>query len=253
MSLAYVRKLQKGIKDLILFNSSWNKRSQIIKELKLSKGVINKIKIYRDLVNHSLRGVVTSIYPLTKYILKKDWSRLVNKYLEVYPHSSPILNRVAKDFPKYLSKQESIVSKYPFVYELALYEWLELEVYEKENVLVNDRKKPCLNPIHVICPFQYPIHKVIERIKDDKLVTKIDKKHTNILIYRDPKTLKVRFFELEPGALAYVKLLKSGLKEDLILRKLVSIFNVSSYQVLKKRIVKLKKVLKKNTMSFLWL
>lgn len=252
MDLTYTRELQKGIKDLILFDSYWNKRDQIRKKLKLPKKLVDKVKVYRELVRNSLSDVVSNIYPYTRKVLKNEWNKLLPAYLEADPPTSPILNRVAEHFPTYLSQQKNILKRYPFISELALYEWLELKVYEKETVEINGRKvgRFLLNPIYEICRFEYSIPLIVNVIKSGKLtkLAKIVKQPTNVLIYRDPKTLTVRFFELEPGAFAYIKLLKRGLREDLIIQKLAGMFSSQNMNCKKveRNIAKLKCTLKNN-------
>jgi len=49
-----------------------------------------------------------------------------------------------------------------------------------------------------------------------KRLGKIIKQPTNVLIYRDPKTLQVRFLELSDGALTYLQLLEIGFHPDFV-------------------------------------
>lgn len=250
MDLTDTKRLQKEIKDLILFNSCWDKRNQIKTKLQIPQKIIERIKIYRELVRNSLSDVISNIYPYTREILKNEWNKLLPAYLEAYPPTSPILNRVAERFSDYLSKQKNILKRYPFISELALYEWLELEVYEKEVAESNGRKngQSLLNPIHVLHRFQFPISEIVENIKNKKRLGRIKQRPTTILIYRDPKTLTVRFFELEPGVLAYIELIKKGLREDLIQKKLAGIFSSHNLDCKKveQSIENLKKILKKD-------
>lgn len=242
MDLACTKKLQQVVKDLILFDSSWRRKEQVKTKLKLSKKTIDRIKIYKELVKNSLQGVISNIYPNTKKILKTEWSKLLSNYLEVYPPISPILNRVAANFPNHLSRQKSIVKKFPFISELALYEWLELETYEKENQQSNGkaRKGLSLNPIHVVCEFHYPVPLIINQIKVSR-ISKFFEKKTNVLIYRDPKNLKVRFFELSDGTFTCLKLLKRGLKGSILIKHLAGLYKVekSEYKLFRKNFCKL--------------
>lgn len=230
MDLTDTKRLQKGIKDLILFNSCWEKRNQIKTKLQIPQKIIERIKIYRELVRNSLKDVVSNIYPYTRKVLKNKWNKLLPAYLEAYPPTSPILNRVAEHFPTYLLKQKNILKRYPFISELALYEWLELEVYEKENI--NDKKKIkngfCLNPAHTIPRFQYPVPQIIEIIKSKKLtkLAEVTKQPTNVLIYRDPKTLTVRFFELSLATSTYLKLVEKGFEKSKALNLLVKQYKI---------------------------
>ncbi len=222
-----LQEIEKTIKDLILFDSAWNKRTKTRKSL--PKATLQRIKIYRDLVNNSFTGLITKIYRNTYKLLHKNWKTLISKYIEAYPPNSPILNKVAESFPLFLGKQKEIIKKYPFIYELALYEWLEVEIYEKENDSGSTNGKQAgfiLNPVHKICKFKYPISDITEKIEAGKPLGKISKNPVNILIYRDPKTLNVRFNEISPGTLAYLELCLSGFSHEMVVMILIEHYKI---------------------------
>lgn len=240
MSTSTLYKTQKTIKDLILFDSTWNKRHKI---KTLSKQTIERIGVYRQLVYNSFYDLLTSVYPNAYELLKKGWEKLLHDYIEAYPPTSPILNKVVEHFPKFLSKQKKILKKYPFIVELSTYEWLELEVSEKENI-----EKTLVNPAHVLCHFQYPIPEILEMIKNKKLNNKIKPKETNLLIYRDPKDFTVRFFELSHSTLSYIELLKKRFTHNKTIQTLAKIYQIQKkdFGTFKKQANKLVKTLKGN-------
>ena len=218
-----LQETEKTIKDLILFDSAWNKRTKIGKNL--PKAALQKIKVYRYLVKNSFTDLITKIYPGTYKLLHKSWKTLISKYIEAYPPSSPILNKVAENFPFFLAEQKKIIKKYPFMHELALYEWLEVEVYERVGDTTGGRSGD-LNPIHEICKFEYPIPEIVEKIESNKPMGKVSKQPVNVLIYRDPKTLNVRFNEVSSGALAYLELLLSGFPHEMTLMILQEYYKI---------------------------
>lgn len=251
MSISGLRKTQKVIKDLILFDSVWKKRNKIQLAKKLQKKTIKRIAVYRDLVKSSFSSLISNIYPHTKRFFNKKWNELLSKYIETYPPSSPILNKAAEHLPKYLSKRKDILKKYPFIGELAHYEWLEVEIYERDGETAKRRrggknKGLILNPIHEICKFEYPIPEIIERLVDKRKIGKITKQPTNVLIYRDPKTLQVRFIELSDGALTYLQLLEMGFHSGFIPKFLTEHYQIegSSLKGFHSELNKLVKTLK---------
>ena len=239
-----LKRIQKIIKDLILFDSVWNKRSKV---KGLSKLTIERIKIYRELVKNSFYDISTNIYPFTYKLLSKSWDKLLSDYLEKYPPSSPILNKVIEHLPEYLSARKDILKKYPFISELAHYEWLEVEIYEREGSS-GKSKILSLNPVHEICTFQYPIPEIVEMIENNQTLGKIYKQKTNVLVYRDPKDFSVRFFELSTSTLAFVELLKTGFSIDMVIYFLANAYQVdeSGYKAFEKEAMKLVSLLKKS-------
>ena len=239
-----LKKTQKIIKDLILFDSIWKKRNEV---KGLSGATLEKIKIYRGLVRNSFFDMSTNIYPYTSKLLSKSWDVLLSDYIEKYPPGSPILNKVVEHIPQYLSARKDILKKYPFINELARYEWLEVEIYEREG---NGKKSKILslNPVHEVCTFQYAIPEIVEMIENKKPLEKIYKQRTNVLAYRDPKYFCVRFFELSTSSLAFIDLLKSGFPIDMVIYFLANAYQVdeSGYKAFEKEAMKLVSVLKKN-------
>lgn len=244
----HLKKTQKTIKDLILFDSAWKKRN---KATGIKKETLKKLETYRTLVKNTLYDILNKIYPYTKTLFKKGWNELLSRYIEDYPPTSPILNKVAECLPEFLSRQKNIVKKYPFINELAKYEWLEVEIYERDGVPTRRRKGEknkglILNPIHEICKFEYPIPEIIERLVDKRKMGKITKQPTNVLIYRDPKTLQVHFIELSDGALTYLQLLEIGFHSGFIPKFLAEHYQIegSSLKGFHSELNKLVKTLK---------
>ena len=217
-----LKKTQEVIKDLILFNSAWNKRKKIKSPYKLD---FERIGVYRDLVKTSFTELITNIYPLTYSLFKNHWKELLSKYIEAYPPKSPVLVRAAEDFPVFLAKQKDITKKYPFIPELAKYEWFEVDLCEREEHH-NGTKIQGLNPVHELCRFEYSIPEIAELLEKNKRLNKITKQPTNVFIYRDPKDLSIRFFELSPSSLQYIELLNLGFTHAAIVSFLATAYNV---------------------------
>jgi len=239
-----LKKTQKTIKDLILFNSAWKNRSKI---KNLSKATIERIKIYRELVRSSFHGMSINIYPYTYKLLSKNWNPLLSDFVEKYPPSSPILNKVVEYLPAYLFTRKDLLKKYPFISELARYEWLEVEIYEREGEMKKN-KILSLNPVHEICTFNYAIPEIVEMIENEQPLGTIYKQKANVLIYRDPKDFSVRFFELSASTLAFIELLKSGFSIDMVIYFLANAYQIDekSYKSFEKEAMKLVSLLEKS-------
>lgn len=226
MNKTQLKETLKVVKDLIMFDSAWNKRNKIKQAKKLPKGALRRIQTYRDLVKSSFYEVLSNIYPDTHKLLDKEWNNLISKYIEKYPPNSPILTKVAERFPLFLSEEKNIQIKYPFLSELALYEWLEVDIYGRETRTKTNGH--FLNPASEICNFNYPIPEIAERVENKKPLGKQKPSPTNVLIYRDPKNLTIRFIELSEGTIHYLLLLKKGYTNDKIKRILAKHYNIDT-------------------------
>ncbi len=233
------------VKDLILFDSSWNKRHKLKSAKVLPAKAIKRLEVYRDLVKGSFNELLKKIYPNVYKLAKKEWKTLLSKYIEMFPPYSPMLGKVGEKFPIFLSKQKKLVKKYPFITELAIYEWLELEIYEKEDYSKNGKKNLILNPIHKLCKFKYPIPGIIGNIENNLNLKNISAKPINLLIYRDPSNFKVRFMELSCSTLDYLELVKNNISDKKIIDELTNQYKVdkAKYKDFINELMKLKQTL----------
>src|SRR5277367_133169 len=89
------------------------------------------VELYAGLLNYGHHDVMNSIYPLSAKLLGKNWPAIVDDYLETFPPHHFNLNRTAKQFPGYAEQSLSeFTERFPFLPELADYEWVEMELLE---------------------------------------------------------------------------------------------------------------------------
>lgn len=176
------------------------------------------ILLYADLMQIGQLNLMESIYPACQRIIS-DFESHVYKYMNQCPPTHFNLNQAAKGFSDYLSNNCSLLlKKYPFLPELADYEWVELEVMEAdvdwplhEHIVLNDPGlfvtcKPVLNPTLRLRNYKYPISEIVDKLIDNSdsdspddaqvLVKSIKKKAVTLAIFREPKTHEVKFLEL---------------------------------------------------------
>lgn len=185
---------------------------------------------YASLILGTIEECLSGIYPYCEKLLTADyserwrWKALAVDYYRRHPNPSPLLLPAVAQFPTYLATQADLLKQYPFLAELAHYEWLEAElqnapdgeypeggmpVSELTPAVLSDAR-PVWNLVSCLVGFQYDIPALITEIKVSTLAQlkglSITPKLTPILIYRDPVTLNPRFFSLTPltGALLEV-------------------------------------------------
>lgn len=177
------------------------------------------IALYADLLMTGQINLMDSIYPACQRFIT-DFEALVYKYMEECPPTHFNLNQSAKGFSSYLEKKcPELVKKFPFLPELADYEWLELEVMEAdvdwpphEAIVLNDPAlfaayRPVLNPTMQLRNYKYPISDIVDQLIESssdsdesaieqKIVSTIKKKAVTLAIFREPKTHEVKFLQL---------------------------------------------------------
>lgn len=181
-----------------------------------------RLALYQELMFNTVAESLQSIYPYTYQFMSangrdaKIWEALVEDYRRAYPNPSHKLMGAVEHFPEFLSQQEDWLAQYPFLSELALYEWLEMQVLnlpDSHPPMAHPHGLPSLdelahyapvwNPSRVLQHFEYPIpelitliqtHVELENPSNAEAELKTEPQPLDILIYRDPHLLHVRFF-----------------------------------------------------------
>lgn len=179
-----------------------------------------KLSLYEELLFNTVAETLQSIYPYSYRLISDegqndaDWLALVEQYRRAYPNQSYKLMGAVSAFPAFLAEQVVWVQKFPFLPDLALYEWLEMQVLNLPDAPPEqtlhatvpepdtwDVYAPLWNPARQLHPFQFHVPEILEALHQDwhddglnRSVSDILPKPVDILIYRDPQTLEARFF-----------------------------------------------------------
>lgn len=175
------------------------------------------VRLYSSLMEIGRQDLMASIYPVCKELLGKSFAALVNDYFEKMPPTHFNLNQSARRFPEYLKENaEKQLKRYPFLCELAEYEWLELAVMEDEAEIQSNliglsdapdplqfaATFPVLNPTLVTRAFKYPIADIIEAVEaGEKMPRRQRTQASYTLFFRCPEREHCRF--LQVGELPY--------------------------------------------------
>jgi len=178
-----------------------------------------RIALYEELLFNTVLDTFQSIYPYTYRLLSRegereaDWVALAEQYRRAYPNQSYKLMGAVCAFPEFLAEQDGLISKYPFLPDLALYEWLEMVVLNLPDasqaihlpgaVPVPENwadYAPAWNPATQLRQLDYHVPEILELFNQEAAGRElldsgdIQKKPVDILIYRDPNTMEARFF-----------------------------------------------------------
>ncbi|KZN58574.1 DNA-binding domain-containing protein [Pseudoalteromonas luteoviolacea] len=89
-----------------------------------------RMKIYRELFFNNIENFVASAFPVLKSLYTADnWQRLVRQFFVEHDCKSPYFLEISREFLNYLESDYIQRDCDPrFMYELAHYEWIELDV-----------------------------------------------------------------------------------------------------------------------------
>lgn len=174
-----------------------------------------RMQIYRDLLFNNVEDFLANGFPVLRKILSDEqWQSMVRDYFKTHQARTPLFPRMTQEFLQYLNNEREVhAHDYPFMNELAHYEWLELaisidtreldyEAVDREGDLLT--ANPVLSPLAWPFVYQYPVH----RISPDFLPEQAPEQPSYLVVYRD-RGDEVGFLELNPVSARLIEVLQS--------------------------------------------
>ncbi|MCG8671640.1 MAG: putative DNA-binding domain-containing protein, partial [Pseudomonadales bacterium] len=161
-----------------------------------------RMGIYRDLFYKNIESFIANGFPVLRKITGDEaWHAMVRDFIDRHQSQSPYFVEIAQEFLKYLDEERrEVESDYPFMLELAHYEWVELalDIDQQEipqtgfnpsgDLMVGH---PVVSPLVWVLQYQYPVH----QIGPDFLPESPNPHPVFLLVYRN-KDDEVKFMEI---------------------------------------------------------
>jgi len=174
-----------------------------------------RMQMYRELFFNNVEGFLSSNFPVLHTILDKEqWQQLAQDFFSQHQNTTPYFSEIPEEFILYLqNERQAQVDDYPFMLELAHYEWVEMALSTSRDVLpektdnqaLTPTQKLSLSPLTWLLAYQYPVHK----ISSDYLPTEAPEQATYLAVYRDNQD-EVKFIELAPMSFHLLQTLMDG-------------------------------------------
>ncbi|WP_417663875.1 DNA-binding domain-containing protein [Pseudidiomarina donghaiensis] len=130
-----------------------------------------RLQVYSRLVRNNIESFIERGFPVLAEVLsKQQWQSLLQSFIEKHNSESPLFANIGDEFVNFLEtftqKNTSAISYPDFIYQLACYERMEVEVYHAEMSCVPPVvKQPELslwriNPSLQWRDFNYPVHTI---------------------------------------------------------------------------------------------
>lgn len=130
-----------------------------------------RMAIYRELFFNNLRSLLSQTFPVLKKLHQKDkWNSLIRQFMVKHEAQTPYFLRIPEEFLQFLQNEYELqADDFPFLIELAHYEWVELALSVSD--LVNDATGidaegnlldgiPVLSNLAWTFSYQYPVHRI---------------------------------------------------------------------------------------------
>jgi len=173
-----------------------------------------RMQIYRELFFNNVESFLSSNFPvLHKITPATQWQQLAQDFFATHPCTTPYFSEIPEEFLLYLQNERTHqASDYPFMLELAHYEWVEMALsiaqdninykIPEQELTLTDRIS--LSPLAWALAYQYPVH----HISPDFLPNKAPTQPSYLLVYRDEED-EIKFIELAPMSFHLLNILKN--------------------------------------------
>lgn len=190
-----------------LLNDTYTQQSRFANycrtgELEPLKGLTeNRVHHYRRLVYNVVDDTLQSAFPLTHDLLSsEEWDSTVDKFFSSHSCQSYSIWKMPFEFYQFIEKNNvPLKEKYPFIEELLLFEWIEIEVYMMEDKVFPEAKNAgdwrndviAINPEFRLLQLSYPVH-----LKNPNEILEEERGEYYLLVFRERETGKVQFMNL---------------------------------------------------------
>lgn len=161
-----------------------------------------RMQVYSELIFNGLDDQLSTVFPVLRSILGDDqWQALLRGFLVHHRAQTPLFTGIGQEFLDHLQQHQTPQSsRYPFLLELAHYEYVELAVAINDSDLDDAGHDPNGDLLHA-CPvlapsacnlgYRYPVH----TIAPDNLPQAEPAQPTYLVVYRD-RLDEVHFLEI---------------------------------------------------------
>ncbi len=171
-----------------------------------------RMAMYRELFFNNIDSFLGSNFPVLRKILNDDqWLALAQDFFAEHRCQTPHFSEIAEEFLTYLQNRNK-PNDYPFMLELAHYEWVELVLaIAKAEPQIGDAafaadilgRAIALSPLAWPLAYQYPV----QRISPEFLPLTPPEQATYLIVYRDRED-NVHFTQTTPLTFRLLQILE---------------------------------------------
>lgn len=157
--------------------------------------------IYRDLFYNNVEGFLCSGFPVLRELMDDEsWHAMVRDFFASHYCHTPLFMEISREFLTYLEQERGEhENDFPFLRELAHYEWVELalSIAENEPVHIDAPDGDLLDGIPVVSSlawplsYRYPVHRISDSFRPQEAA----EQPVYLMVYRDCHD-DVHFIEL---------------------------------------------------------
>ncbi len=162
----------------------------------------DRMKMYRQLFFNNVDGFLAGNFPVLRKLLDdSSWRSLVQDFFSTHQCETPHFSEIPEEFLYYLEHERDKSNDFPFILELAHYEWVEMALATtkdkspKPAIDLDNLLNAKINLSNLAWPlaYQYPVNK----ISPDFIPLTPPEQATFLIVYRNHED-EVNFLEITP-------------------------------------------------------
>lgn len=186
-----------------------------------------RLTVYVDLLYNKFDESLTACFPVIHSLLSKEcWRALLLDFIAEHRCLTPYYRQIPDEFVQYLQQERQHPDDWPFLAELAHFEWIDLQLSIAEAEPVTQKQlsvAELLNNVPVFAPVMQLLHYQwpVQDIALNFLPSEPPETASHILGFRDSDD-QVQFISMNPATAKLIVLLNNGLTGRQVLQAMSS-------------------------------
>jgi uncharacterized protein len=161
-----------------------------------------RMAMYRELMFNNIENFLAGNFPVIRKILADEqWVGLAQDFFARHKCKTPYFSEIAEEFLDYLENDRDNADDFPFLLELAHYEWVEmaLSIAKEEPVARPLNVENLLHSTIQLSPLAWPLiyQFPVQLISPEYLPLEAPEQPTCLIVYRGEDD-QVNFVEINP-------------------------------------------------------
>ena len=161
-----------------------------------------RMAMYRELFFNNIDSFLSANFPVLRAILTdRQWLDLGQDFFAQHANQSPHFSEIPEEFLDYLQNERDSSGDFPFMLELAHYEWVEMALsIAKDSAPANHQNSDNLSNLRIrLSPLAWPLayQYPVQKISPAFLPETAPELATFLVVYRNADD-EVNFIEITP-------------------------------------------------------
>lgn len=174
----------------------------------------HRMKMYHELFFNNIDSFLSGNFPVLRALLNDaEWQTLARDFFKSHKSETPYFSQIPEEFLSFLEHERDSSLDFPFLLELAHYEWVEMALSIAQEEILNSRqnsenllnKTLSVSPLAWVLAYAYPVHK----ISPEFLPVEPPEQPSFLIAYRNTED-KVHFIEITPMTYRLLQLISEN-------------------------------------------